>query len=36
MLLNIKMRPGQELKSVTLETVSQEVVVGLIGITIGY
>jgi hypothetical protein len=34
MLLNLKMRPGLELKSVTLETVSQEVVVGLMGITI--
>jgi len=34
MLLNLKMRPGVELKSVSLETLSQEVVVGLIGITV--
>jgi hypothetical protein len=34
MLLNLKMRPGAELKSVSLETLSQEVVVGLMGITI--
>jgi len=34
MLLNLKMRPGVELKSITLETLSQEVVVGLMGITI--
>ncbi len=34
MLLNLKMRKGVELKSVTLETLSQEVVVGLMGITI--
>jgi hypothetical protein len=34
MLLNLKMRPGIELKSVSLETLSQEVVVGLIGITV--
>ncbi len=34
MLLNLKMRKGIELKSVTLETLSQEVVVGLMGITL--
>lgn len=34
MLLNLKMRKNVELKSVTLETLSQEVVVGLMGITI--
>ena len=34
MLLNLKMRSGVELKSITLETLSQEVVVGLMGITI--
>jgi hypothetical protein len=34
MLLNLKMRPGVELKSIILETLSQEVVVGLMGITI--
>jgi len=34
MLLNLKMRPGVELKSVSLETLSQEVVVGLMGITV--
>ncbi|MDP4240856.1 MAG: hypothetical protein Q8904_15440, partial [Bacteroidota bacterium] len=34
MLLNLKLRQGIELKSVTLETLSQEVVVGLMGITI--
>jgi hypothetical protein len=34
MLLNIKLRQGIELKSITLETLSQEVVVGLMGITI--
>jgi hypothetical protein len=34
MLLNLKMRKGVELKSITLETLSQEVVVGLMGITI--
>ncbi len=34
MLLNLKMRPGVELKSITLETLSQEVVVGLMGITV--
>ncbi|MCK9404419.1 MAG: DUF4450 domain-containing protein [Chitinophagaceae bacterium] len=34
MLLNLKMRKGIELQSLTLETLSQEVVVGLMGITI--
>jgi hypothetical protein len=34
MLLNLKMRKGVELKSVTLETLSQEVVVGLMGISV--
>lgn len=34
MLLNLRMRKGMELKSITLETLSQEVVVGLIGVTI--
>jgi len=34
MLLNLKMREGVELKSITLETLSQEVVVGLMGITV--
>jgi hypothetical protein len=34
MLLNLKMRNGVELKSITLETLSQEVVVGIMGISI--
>jgi len=34
MLLNLKLRKDVEVKSVTLETLSQEVVVGLMGITI--
>jgi hypothetical protein len=34
MLLNLKLRKDVEVKSVTLETLSQEVVVGLLGITI--
>jgi hypothetical protein len=34
MLLNLKMRKGVVLESITLETLSQEVVVGLMGITI--
>jgi len=34
MLLNLRLRQGIELKSITLETLSQEVVVGLMGITI--
>jgi hypothetical protein len=34
MLLNLKMRKGVALKSVTLETLSQEVVVGLMGISV--
>jgi len=34
MLLNLKMRKNKELKSVTLETLSQEVVVGLMGVTV--
>ncbi|MDP4273134.1 MAG: DUF4450 domain-containing protein [Bacteroidota bacterium] len=34
MVLNLKLRPGVELESVTLETLSQEVVVGLMGVTI--
>jgi hypothetical protein len=34
MLLNLKLRPEVELKSVILETLSQEVVVGLMGITV--
>jgi hypothetical protein len=34
MLLNLKMRSGVELKSITLETLSQEVVVGIMGISI--
>ena len=33
MLLNLKLRPGVELQSVSLETLSQEVVVGLMGFT---
>jgi hypothetical protein len=34
MLLNLKLRAGVELKSISLETLSQEVVVGLLGITV--
>lgn len=34
MLLNLKLRKGKQLKSIILETLSQEVVVGLMGITI--
>lgn len=34
MLLNLKLRSGVELKSVSLETLSQEVVVGMMGITV--
>jgi len=34
MLLNLKLRQGIELKNITIETLSQEVVVGLMGITI--
>ena len=34
MVLNLKMRKGKELKSITLETLSQEVVVGLMGISV--
>lgn len=34
MVLNLKLRPGVELKSVSLETLSQEVVVGLMGISV--
>lgn len=34
MLLNRRLRPNVELESVTLETLSQEVVVGLMGVTI--
>ena len=34
MLLNLKMRKGVQLKSITLETLSQEVVVGLMGISV--
>ncbi|WP_347840581.1 DUF4450 domain-containing protein [uncultured Draconibacterium sp.] len=34
MLLNLKMRDDVELESITLETLSQEVVVGLIGATV--
>lgn len=34
MLLNLKLRQGVELVSITLETLSQEVVVGMMGITI--
>jgi hypothetical protein len=34
MLLNLKLRQGVELESVTLETLSQEVVAGLMGITV--
>ena len=34
MLLNLKMRKGVELKNITLETLSQEVVVGLMGVTV--
>lgn len=34
MLLNIRLRKDAELKSITLETLSQEVVVGLMGITL--
>lgn len=34
MLLNLKLRPDAELKQVTLETLSQEVVIGLMGVTI--
>jgi hypothetical protein len=34
MLLNLKLRQGVELKSISLETLSQEMVIGIIGITI--
>jgi hypothetical protein len=34
MVLNLKLRTGIELESITLETLSQEVVVGLMGITV--
>lgn len=34
MLLNIKMKQGVELKKITLKTLSQEVVVGLMGISV--
>ena len=34
MVLGWRLRPGVPLKSVTLETLSQEVVVGLMGVTI--
>lgn len=34
MLLNLKLQEGIELESVTLETLSQEVVIGMMGITI--
>ncbi len=34
MLLNQRLRPNVELESVTLETLSQEVVVGLMGVTV--
>ena len=34
MLLNLKIRKGVQLKCITLETLSQEVVVGLMGVTI--
>lgn len=34
MLLKLKFSPGFELKSVSLETLSQEVVVGVMGITV--
>ena len=34
MLLNWRLRPGVKLESVTLETLSQEVVIGLMGLTV--
>jgi hypothetical protein len=34
MLLNWRLRPGVKLASVTLETVSPEVVIGLMGLTV--
>ena len=34
MLLNWRLRPGVKLESVTLETLSQEVVIGLMGVTV--
>ncbi len=34
MLLNLKMKPGIELKSISLQTFSQEVVVGLMGVSV--
>jgi hypothetical protein len=34
MVLNLKLRNGVELESITLETLSQEVVVGLMGISV--
>jgi hypothetical protein len=33
-LVNLRLKPGVELESVTLETLSQEVVVGLMGVTV--
>jgi len=33
-LLNARLRPGVELKEVTLEALSQEVVIGLMGVTL--
>jgi hypothetical protein len=34
MLLGWRLRPGATLKTVTLETLSSEVVVGLMGVTV--
>jgi hypothetical protein len=34
MVLNRKLRPGVKLQSVTLETLSQEVVIGLMGVSL--
>jgi hypothetical protein len=34
MVLNRKLRPGVKLESVTLETLSQEVVIGLMGVSL--
>lgn len=34
MVLSWKLRPGIELKEVTLETLSQDVVIGLMGVSL--
>jgi hypothetical protein len=33
-LLNLRLRPGVALESVTLETFSQEVIIGLMGVSL--